>query len=94
MPSPQRADAVARVAAKRQVLHGNNRNQLIVLRCRVCGKWVALRVDPDDLAAHNNGVFIQNAMPYLAPELRELLISSTCPDCWAVLCPSDPLAYS
>jgi Transposase IS116/IS110/IS902 family len=29
-------------------MHGTNL-QLIILRCRVCGKWVALRVDPDDV---------------------------------------------
>ena len=58
----------------------------------MCRKLVAVRVDPDDLAAHTNGILVQNAMPYLAAELRELFITATCPACWAVLCP-DPIKY-
>ena len=74
-------------------MHGSNL-QLIVLRCCVCRRWVALRVDPDDVLAFNEGVYIQDACPYLRPELRELFISQTCGACWSRLCSSDPLAYS
>lgn len=74
---------------QRQVLHGN---QLVLFRCVVCKRWVVVRCNSADLDAHINGVFIQDAMPYLAPELRELFISSTCPNCWSRLCP-DPIKY-
>ena len=70
-------------------MHGN---QLVLFRCAVCKRWVVVRVNSADLDAHNDGVFIQNAMPYLAPELRELFISSICADCYAHLCP-DPIQY-
>lgn len=71
----------------------DNRNQLLTVRCVVCGKHVALRVDPEDVERHRNGVLAQDAFPYLPPALRELLISGTCPDCYAKLCPSNPLDY-
>jgi hypothetical protein len=74
-------------------MHGTNL-ELIVLRCCVCRRWVALRVDLDDVLAFNEGMYIQDACPYLPPELRELFISQTCGDCWSRLCTSDPLAYS
>ena len=81
-----------KVAAKRKnVLHGTNL-ELIVLPCRVCHKSVAIRVDPDDVRAHIEGLYIQDACPYLAPEFRELFITATCPDCWRVLC-VDPIKY-
>jgi hypothetical protein len=54
----------------------------------------ALRVHPDDVLAFNKGMYIQDACPYLAPELRELFISQTCGDCWSRLCSSDLLACS
>lgn len=81
-------------------MHGNNRNQLLTPRCVVCGTVVALRVDPEDVERHRSGVLIQNAFadesgtPYLDAEQRELLISGTCGDCYALLCSSNPLAYS
>lgn len=73
-------------------MHGQKRIKLVLIQCRVCRQWFAVRVDPDDLAAHDNGALIQDAMPYLAPELRELFISQTCGSCWARLCASDTLA--
>jgi hypothetical protein len=77
--------------------------ELITLRCVNCGKWVALRVDPDDLDRHlRHGVFVQDAFidrdgtPYLSPSERELFpaCSGVCSSCWDLLCPSDKLAYS
>ena len=75
-------------------MQGANLSKLILVRCRVCGTWVAIRLDPEDLNLHIAGVFVQHAFPYLAPASRELLISSVCPDCWAVFCPSNKLAYN
>jgi hypothetical protein len=74
-------------------MYGTNL-QLIVLRCCACPRWVALRVDPDDVFAFTEGMYIQDACPYLSPDLRELFISQTCGDCWSLLCSSDPLTYS
>ena len=74
--------------------------QVIALRCCVCRKWVALRVDPDDLERHVNGMLVQlafadcNGTPYLSPAERELFISACCGSCWSLLCPASPTAYN
>ena len=82
-------------------MFGENRNRLITIRCVCCQKWVALRVDPEDLERHvRGGVYVQHAFvvregkPYLSPYSRELFISKCCRSCWHLLCPSDPLAYN
>jgi hypothetical protein len=74
---------------------GNNRAKLITICCRCCRRWHVVRVDPEDLEHHvSDGVFVQFAFPYLDSGDRELVLTATCPACWAVLCASDPLAYS
>ena len=74
--------------------------QLITLRCPCCLKWVALRVDPEDVERHRkDGVYVQDAFveragkPYLSASERELFLT-VCSGCWDLLCPSSPLAYS
>jgi hypothetical protein len=73
-------------------LHGTNLTEVIALRCVVCGKFVAVRIDPVDLRRHHEGLFVQFAFPYLDASLRELFISGVCPDCWDLLCP-DPIVH-
>ncbi len=77
--------------------------ELITLRCCVCKQWVALRVDPEDLARHvRDGVYVQDAFinadgrPYLSAAERELFpaCSGTCEACYSLLCSSDRLAYN
>ena len=74
--------------------------QLMTKQCCVCKKMVAMRVDPEDVARHERGVFVQNAFvrrdgkPYLTPSERELFISECCYSCVSLLCPIDPLAYN
>ena len=78
-------------------MYGTNL-QLIVLRCCVCRKWIALRVDPDDLERHAHGMFVQfaftdrNGTPYLSSAERELFISACCGSCWDLLC-VDPITH-
>ena len=76
--------------------------KLTTMQCCVCEKWIALRVDPDDLELHmKHGVFVQDAFvdrkgrPYLSAAERELFpaCSGVCAACWSLLCPSDPRAY-
>ena len=80
-------------------MYGTNRNQLLTPRCTVCGLVVALRVDSEDVERWHSGALIQNAFAdergtaYLSAASRELLISGTCGDCYAKMCPSDPQAY-
>jgi hypothetical protein len=37
---------------------------------------------PNDVEKWMDGALIQDAMPYLNPDERELLISRICPTCW------------
>ena len=70
------------------------RDHLELIQCVVCLRWFVVRVASADLRRHHDGVLAQYAFPYLAPDLRELLISRCCNACWTALCPSDKLAYS
>ena len=75
-------------------MYGERLDQLIPIQCACCQKWVAVRLDPDDLERHRTGGFVRrDGLPYLDASLRELFISRCCSDCWALLCPSSPLAY-
>lgn len=82
-------------------MYGENK-KLITLQCPCCRKWVALRADPEDVARHKAGIFVQNAFcdrngkPYLSPAERELFLTC-CADCWDLLCPNPavfPFAYN
>jgi hypothetical protein len=70
-------------------VHGN---QLVLFRCVACQTFVVVRVNSADLDAHNGGVYVQRAFPYLEPAERELFLTSVCSACWVVLCP-DPIKY-
>ena len=50
--------------------------------CRICGVSYSVMADEADVCNWQDGVLIQDAMPYLNADERELLISGTCPDCW------------
>ena len=41
-----------------------------------------MAVNEDDYTSWENGELIQNAMPYLSADERELLISGTCGTCF------------
>lgn len=54
------------------------------VKCRNCEQYVNLTVDQADYQKWITGTvkYIQNAMPYLTPGERELLISQTCEPCF------------
>jgi len=54
----------------------------ITVKCQVCGTSHRLLVDMNDMVAWKSGKYIQEAMPYLSVDERELLISLTCGDCF------------
>ena len=54
----------------------------IKTRCRVCGVTHTLMVNLHDMGRWQNGSLIQDAMPYLSADERELLISGTCGTCF------------
>lgn len=74
--------------------------QLIAVQCVVCHKYVAMRVDLDDLVRWRGGVLCQDAFVdesgvlYVSAAERELLcLSNVCGDCWRLLVPANPLEY-
>ncbi len=54
----------------------------VMATCRFCGTTHTMTVYIDDYFDWQEGTHIQEAMPYLTPAERELLISQTCQDCW------------
>ena len=54
--------------------------------CRMCGEWHTVTANERDVCNWQDGVLIQEAMPYLNADERELLISGTCPVCWIEMC--------
>lgn len=54
----------------------------ISVDCTFCKEEQEVVVDAKGYEKHKNGELIQNAMPNLSPEKRELLISGICPKCW------------
>ena len=50
--------------------------------CNVCNDSVTLMVNPVDVIQWQKGKLIQDVMPYLDDDERELLISNTCVVCF------------
>jgi hypothetical protein len=69
-----------------------HRDHLELIQCVWCAKWYVVRVSSADLRRHRDGLLAQDAFPYVPADLRELLITATCPDCWDRLC-VDPIAH-
>ena len=54
----------------------------IKIECRMCDSLVPVEFDSEDFARWQAGDLIQNAMPYLTADEREMFISQTCDNCW------------
>lgn len=54
----------------------------IEMRCRFCSSDISVTVRTEALSRWDNGELIQDAMPELSADTREMLISGTCPRCW------------
>ena len=63
----------------------------IEVQCRHCGGLWTLDggFTTDQYQAWRSGTYIQDAMPHLSADDRELLISQICPECWLMLFPPD-----
>ena len=53
--------------------------------CNKCKDQVEMAVNVDDYTSWENGELIQNAMPYLTADEREVLISGICGPCFGGL---------
>ena len=62
---------------------------VVAVPCRCCQKVTDLQVDLEKFVAWQQGELIQNALPELDADQRELLISGTCPTCWDEMFPSE-----
>ena len=60
------------------------------LTCQFCKVDHVVMADHMDVANWENGALIQDAMPYLSADDRELLISGTCGACFDKMFPPDP----
>ena len=54
----------------------------IIAVCRQCRRDETITVGMMDYALWKGGAYIQEAMPYLTPDQREMLISNTCGPCF------------
>lgn len=55
---------------------------LLEITCRMCKTVHHISVKPSDLRRWQDGELIQNVFPELPPEVRELMISSVCSECF------------
>tara|TARA_B100000809_G_C14924066_1_gene454452 strand:- start:516 stop:731 length:216 start_codon:yes stop_codon:yes gene_type:complete len=63
---------------------------VVVVPCHSCLiGWEILNVSVQGLADWRGGKLIQNALPELNADQRELLISGTCPTCWNEMFPPE-----
>lgn len=50
--------------------------------CPMCGKSTVITVTKTQYERYQNGELIQNCFPEMKPEIREMLITGICPECW------------
>lgn len=67
------------------------RSLTITVQCIIkgCGTSRIVHVAPLDYEAWKSGKPIQDAMPYLDADIREMLISGICGDCWRKMFPPE-----
>lgn len=53
-----------------------------VLECVRCSGEKSIEADPRDVESWRDGELIQDAMPYLDSDQREMFISGICSVCW------------
>ena len=62
---------------------------VVAVPCRLCNEVADLTVNIEGFVAWQGGKLIQDALPELSADQRELLISGTCDKCWNELFGSD-----
>jgi hypothetical protein len=74
-------------------MFGERLDKLVCIRCRICGRFTAIRLDAEDLRRHtHDGTYVQDAFirrdgtAYLSASERELVLTQTCESCWQTLC--------
>lgn len=68
----------------------DNRSDIADVQCAMCGAVYSIIYNREDMVDWLSGKgFIQDALPYLAMDERELLISRTCGNCFDKMFPPD-----
>lgn len=57
--------------------------------CRYCTHVAVIPVSYEQIERWRGGELIQNVMPELSADQREMLISGTCPTCWDAMFPPE-----
>ena len=57
-------------------------NTTMNLQCVHCDETYQINLNYEDVQAWKDGTLIQDALPYLNADQRELLISKTCGSCF------------
>lgn len=58
------------------------KDMYIECTCKMCGKEVDIIADQRGYNKWKKGMLIQDAMPYLTPDEREILVSGICGECF------------
>jgi hypothetical protein len=61
----------------------------VKVKCRYCGSVEHISMSMHGYDKWKGGEMIQDALPDLSPEQREMLISQTCANCWDSLFKDD-----
>ena len=61
--------------------------------CPFCGKKMAIDIPIDAYLKWIDGVRIQDALPNIAAEDREVLLTGICPKCWNETFPDVKIEY-
>ena len=64
------------------VKQGHQPCDMIQATCRKCKVSAEMPVNRQDVADWREGKYIQDAMPYLSADEREILVSGICGDCF------------
>lgn len=57
--------------------------------CMVCKRTSQLNIPVEGYQAWERGALLQNALPELTDDERELLLTGTHPDCWDIAFPDE-----
>jgi len=66
-----------------------NATRPVAVSCRSCGDIHTIELSFDGESRWKSGELIQNALPELSLDDRELLISGTCGKCWDAMFPPE-----
>jgi hypothetical protein len=63
-------------------MKGENMTATIFVKCPHCHEMNEVAASVDGFRRWQEGEYIQDALPELSCDEREMLISGICPDCW------------